>query len=202
MPLTLLPSRASTGSRPSTPPALSWAHRAMSGGEFGSGCPPRPRANGRPVAGSGGCRSANNATSASNARTDSAARRPSRRASSFSSTTASATSPVTPASVERLVQLGVRDERDPAAQLDLGARGQLLGDCLVLLDSGEEGGAERRDQHGAGQRGADRRRRGTSRCSAARLPRRSARRGPPTRSRCPAARPGPRSPARRAASAR
>ena len=144
----------------------------------------------------------NSAISAMMASTDRDARSPSMRAFAFSSTMASAVFGGTPALSSAALQVLVGDERDASGQLDLRLGGDIFGDVGVVLDAGEERRGQRRDEHRAGQRGADRRAEVGHRCSGRRRPRRSARRAPTRRSRCRAGRPARRCRGRRAASAR
>ena len=119
----------------------------------------------------------------------SAERRPSRRASELASTISWLTSGATSARVERLLEVVRRTgtaRRRPAGRrpADLTSAGT-LGFCSMFAS---ERRGQARDQDRADQRGAERRARGWSSCSARRRPRSSARRGRPTRRRCRAAR--------------
>ena len=99
----------------------------------------------------------NSATSASTASTASADRSPSRRAVSFSSTIAVVVFGGDAGVVERGFEVGVGDERDTARQLGLRLRRQVVRHGGVAGDPVEERAREGGDEHGAGERGPDRR---------------------------------------------
>ena len=139
--------------------------------------PPVPRLS-APTGVVGRPRLRNSATRASTARTESDARRPSRRASAFSSTIASAVFGGTPASSSAASRSASEMNGTPLVSSVCAFDVRSFGHRRVALDAGEERRGERGDQDRAGERGADRDARGWRRCSGGRRPRRSARRAP------------------------
>ena len=99
----------------------------------------------------------NTAIKAITASTDRDDRRPVMRAVAFSSTIAFAVCVGTPALSSAVFRSASETNGHPAGEFDLGFGLDLGGHRGVVLDTGHKGCGEGGDQHGAGERGADRR---------------------------------------------